>query len=325
MKRNIIRNLFPALVAALVVVSCQVDTVTESTVVTRLEKNVYEVGENVRFHFSGEADFVTIFTGVDNYNGGTMGGTIKGSRYIYRNRGRENGSPVLSFNCKKDGDNLEEYAEIKLLLSTDFDGDITMEGIKRATWLDISEKAKWPVEGTKKGVNVNSGAIDLSEWNGRDIYLAFCYTAKKGQKQEGYTISSFNLNNTVETDALLYTIWTNASFAKCGTTTNKLQEDQTGAIFPAYQWTLGTSLTCAGMPDGKEDFESWVITSPVDPSQVIPDYGTLIKSYSEVVPGFYDYTYYKPGKFTVTVVSRNATAFGTEESVQNIEIEIVEK
>ena len=54
---------------------------------------------------------------------------------------------------------------------------------------------------------------------------------------------------------------------------------------PAYQWTLGTSLTCAGMPDGKEDFESWVITSPVDPSQVIPDYGTLIKSYSEVVPG----------------------------------------
>ena len=206
MKRNIIRNLFPALVAALVVVSCQVDTVTESTVVTRLEKNVYEVGENVRFHFSGEADFVTIFTGVDNYNGGTMGGTIKGSRYIYRNRGRENGSPVLSFNCKKDGDNLEEYAEIKLLLSTDFDGDITMEGIKRATWLDISEKAKWPVEGTKKGVNVNSGAIDLSEWNGRDIYLAFCYTAKKGQKQEGYTISSFNLNNTVETDALPYTI-----------------------------------------------------------------------------------------------------------------------
>ncbi|EEF89858.1 hypothetical protein BACCELL_02526, partial [Bacteroides cellulosilyticus DSM 14838] len=189
MKRNIIRNLFPALVAALVVVSCQVDTVTESTVVTRLEKNVYEVGENVRFHFSGEADFVTIFTGVDNYNGGTMGGTIKGSRYIYRNRGRENGSPVLSFNCKKDGDNLEEYAEIKLLLSTDFDGDITMEGIKRATWLDISEKAKWPVEGTKKGVNVNSGAIDLSEWNGRDIYLAFRYTAKKGQKQEGYTIS----------------------------------------------------------------------------------------------------------------------------------------
>lgn len=78
MKRNIIRNLFPALVTALVIVSCQVDSVTESTVVTRLEKNVYEVGENVRFHFSGEADFVTIFTGVDNYNGGTMGGTIKG-------------------------------------------------------------------------------------------------------------------------------------------------------------------------------------------------------------------------------------------------------
>lgn len=184
MKRNIIRNLFPALIAALVVVSCQVDTVTESTVVTRLEKNVYEVGENVRFHFSGEADFVTIFTGVDNYNGGTMGGTIKGSRYIYRNRGRENGSPVLSFNCKKDGDNLEEYAEIKLLLSTDFDGDITMEGIKRATWLDISEKAKWPVEGTKKGVNVNSGAIDLSEWNGRDIYLAFRYTAKRDRNRK---------------------------------------------------------------------------------------------------------------------------------------------
>lgn len=45
---------------------------------------------------------------------------------------------------------MEEYAEIKLLLSTDFDGDITMEGIKRATWLDISEKRNGLLRGLKR-------------------------------------------------------------------------------------------------------------------------------------------------------------------------------
>lgn len=304
------------------VASCQDDRVKEPTLVTTLEKNIYEVGENVRFNFSGDADFVTIFTGVDNYNAGTIEGNKKGSRYIYRERAKEPGQAILSFNCKKDGDNLEDYAEIKLLLSTDFKGDMTMEGIKAATWTDISDKAKWPVAATKKGTNVNSGNIDLSEWNGQVINLAFRYTAKKGYKQEGYTISSFTLKNTVETDALPFVLWTNASYAKFGTATDKVQED---GVSTAYPWKLGTSLTCSGMPNGAEDFESWVVSSPVDPSQVTPDYGTMIKSYSEVVPNFYDYAYFKPGKFTATVVSRNATSFGSHESVQNIEIEIVEK
>ena len=40
MKRNIIRNLFPALVTALVIVSCQVDSVTESTVVTTSQEKL---------------------------------------------------------------------------------------------------------------------------------------------------------------------------------------------------------------------------------------------------------------------------------------------
>lgn len=324
MKVNIFGFLAITLFSGSLLVSCQDESVDAPTLKATTDKNVYKVGENVRIHFSGDADFVTVYTGVDNYNGGTTGGSIKGSRYIYRNRAYENGKPVLSFNCRKDGDKLEEYANIRLMLSTDFDGDITMEGIRRAVWTDISDKAKWPVASTKKGTNVNSGQIDLSEWNGQDIHLAFRYTAQKGRKQEGYTISSFTLKNTVQTDELPYVIWTNASYAKCGTTTSILQEDEKGNIYPAYQWKLGTSLVCAGIPDGKEDFESWVITSPVDPSQVTPDYGTLAKSYSEVVPQFMDYTYYKAGKFTVTVVSRNATVFGDQESVQSFELEIEE-
>lgn len=301
-------------------VSCQVDDVSEPTLTMMTEKTTYKVGEIVRFNFSGDADFVTFYSGVDNYNGGSVVGNIAASRYIYKDRASEPGQAILSFNCKKNAANPQDNAELKLFLSTNFTSDMTMDAIHEADWLDITDRAKWPTADTKQGTNVASGNIDLSQWNGQQIHIGLRYKAGTNGTQTGWTISSFNLKNTVPTDALPYTLWQNASSAKFGTMSDQLQED---GISPLYAWTLGTSLVCKG-GDGSKEVESWAISSPINPSQVTPDYGTIIKGYSEVVPAFYDYQYWKPGKFTATVVARNQTAWGEKEVVQNIEIEIVE-
>lgn len=321
MKMNIVNKTLLLFLLAVLALSCQENDVDNPSFDVTVEKSVYKVGETVRFAFSGDADFVTFYSGVDNYNAGSVNGTIKGSRYSCRLRAKESGRSILSFNCKKDANGVEDYAELRLFLSTDFNGCLTMKDIHSANWNDITDLAKWPDASTASGKNIASGNIDLSEWNGQVVYLAFRYTAKAGQKQNGWSISSFNLKNYVESDSLPFTIWANASGAKCGSMSNAVQESGS----PAYLWKLGTTLTCSGIPDGKDDFESWVITSPVDPSQVTPDYGTILTSYSEVLPEFYDYKYYKPGKFMVTFVSRNVSVFGDMEKVQNFEIEVVKE
>lgn len=165
----------------------------------------------------------------------------------------------------------------------------------------------------------------MSEWNGRDIYLAFRYTAKRDRNRKD--IQSLHSILIIQLKRMLFLIRYGQMLLLQNVVQLRINCRKIRPVLfsPLISGHLEHRLLVQACLTVRRILESWVITSPVDPSQVIPDYGTLIKSYSEVVPGFYDYTYYKPGKFTVTVVSRNATAFGTEESVQNIEIEIVEK
>lgn len=307
----------------LATVGCQNDEVEVPSLEVTTEKTTYKVGEPVEFRFSGYADFLTIFTGVDNYTAGSVEGTFKGSRYIYRERISEPGQCFLSFNCRKDNVNTLENATLSLLVSTDFNGDVKdMDAIRAAEWIDITDRAKWPDASTKSGTNVASGNIDLSEWNGRKIHVALRYRADAGADQYGWTLSSFTLKNTVPTDANTFVIWNNGSAPKFGTMTNIMQED---GVSPQYAWSLGTSLVCkGGVGTATGALDSWLISSPVDPSMVDPDYGTVIKSYSQVVPELYSFKYFKPGEYTATIVSRNATRDGSEERVKNITLTIVD-
>ena len=317
--KNVLKYTFLGLL--FMAAGCQNDDVESPSLEVTTEKTAYKVGEVVEFRFSGYADFLTIFTGVDNYTAGSVEGTFKGSRYIYRERTSEPGTCYLSFNCRKDNLNTLDNAELRLLVSTDFNGEVkNMDAIHAATWTDITDRAKWPVASTKSGTNVASGNIDMSEWNGQKIYVALKYTAGAGADQFGWTLSSFTLKNTVPTDANTFVIWNNGSAPKFGTMTNIMQEDGTS---PQYTWTLGTSLVCkGGSGTGTRALESWLISSPVDPSKVDPDYGTVIKSYSQVVPVSYTFKYFKPGEYTATIVSRNATRDGSKEQVKNITLTI---
>ncbi|HIW66476.1 MAG TPA: DUF5017 domain-containing protein [Candidatus Alistipes intestinipullorum] len=319
--KSVLKYIFGVILLS--ITGCQKDEVVMPTLEVTTDKTVYKVGEEVVFRFSGYADFLTIFTGVDNYTAGSVQGTFKGSRYIYRERVSEPGQSILSFNCRKDNVNTLNNAELRLLISADFNGDVnSMDAIHAATWTDITDRATWPDASTASGKNIASGNIDLSEWNGQLIYVALKYTAGAGADQYGWTLSSFTLKNTIPTDSNPFVIWNNGSAPKFGTMTNQLQDD---GINPRYAWTLGTSLVCkGGSGTDTSDLESWLISSPVDPAKVDPDYGTIIKSYSQVVPDSWSYTYWKEGEFTVNVVARNATKDGEKESVKELKIKVEE-
>lgn len=216
------RILYPllGLVASFSVISCQDDTVAEPTVNVTLEKYTYTVGEIVEFHFEGDADFVTIFTGVDNYTGN--GSNHKGSRYEYRERAHENGVSTLQFNCRKDGTapTADQNVDLHVMLSTDFSGELTIDEIHKATWTDITdgETMKMPTDpakfsdGTFKVKTNYTSKFDLSPYNDQPVYIAFKYVAKSGMGvQDGWTISSYTVKNQVETDDNVFTVVANGS------------------------------------------------------------------------------------------------------------------
>lgn len=93
--KNILKYIFLGLL--FMTAGCQNDDVESPSLEVTTEKTTYKVGEVVESRFSGYADFLTIFTGVDNYTAGSVEGTFKGSRYIYRERTSEPGTmlPLL--------------------------------------------------------------------------------------------------------------------------------------------------------------------------------------------------------------------------------------
>lgn len=300
--------------------ACQKETVSEPTFEVFTEKTTYKVGEEVQFMFQGDADFVTFFTGLPNYTGVVEGG-IKGQRYEYRDRASEAGTSYLAFNCKQNNANTIKNGEtLKLLVSTDFTGDArNIDDLQQGHWIDITDKAKWPTAANNTN-NVASGNIDLSEYGGQYIHVALKYEAPAGVTQFGFTLSSFTLKNTVSTtDNFTYTIWNNGSAPLFGTTSNVKNEDGN----TLYTWTLGTSLVCKG-GSGAEALESWIVSSPVNTFKVDPDYGTLIKSFSAVVPDKYQYIYYRPGEYIATFVAQNNTVYGEREKICNINLTIEE-
>lgn len=313
-------NICAAVLLLPVLIGCQKNEIPDPTFTVVTDKTTYKAGEEVVFKLDGEADFVTFYSGLPFYTGVTEG-AIKGQRYEYRNRVSEPGSSVLAFNCKQNNANTLNNGEtLKLLISTDFSGSASnLEDIHKATWIDITDKAKWPTSASKTN-NVASGNIDLSEYGDKLVNVALRYDAPAGVTQYGFTLSSFTLKNTISTtDSYTYTIWNNGSAPLFGTTSNVVGEQGN----TMYKWTLGTSLVCKG-GSGTEALESWLISSPVNPFKMETDIGTVIKSFSEFVPESYGYIYYRPGEYTATFVARNASIYGDKEQVRNVKIIIEE-
>ncbi len=278
------------------------------------EKTTYVVVEEVKFYFTGDANFVSFYPGVGFYTNALYGqtSTTYAYRYIYRNRTSvENGRPVLAFNNKRSNAAAKE-GSLKFLCSMDYNGGGTIDDVNAATWIDLSDKVNW----SKNTSNVTS-TLDLSEFKQDETtYFAFKFTGEEAASRYGWDISSFSLKNYVPladgSGEELYTIWANASYAPYKQVT--LNDE-------VSYWTTGTTLTAKTLPAKSPAIDAWLITS-VKLKEVTPDIGLKVKSFGEVVPDFYSYQYWVPGEYEATFVSSNSTVYGKEENVQVIRITV---
>ncbi len=80
----------------------------------------------------------------------------------------------------------------RLLLSTDYAGDVTT-----ATWIDLSDEVVWSTDDP-----ADSGKINLTDYVGQNIYLAFHYTSTPTEATR-ISIDNLNVINTDEDPAVV--------------------------------------------------------------------------------------------------------------------------
>ncbi|MBC9929842.1 DUF5017 domain-containing protein [Chitinophaga qingshengii] len=280
-------------------------------------KNSYSVNDTIAFQFSGQPDFITFYAG------------LPGSRYEYRDRTTQAGTPVLQFTSARA--NGSQPNSLQVMVSADFAGvaadtAITLANIGKASWTDITGKAV-----LSAGAAANSGPIDLSDFAnaGKPVYLAFRYTAVAGSVQNKWTITNLTVNNNLK-DGTTYLIgnlnafntaiinYGNSSFSP-GWVSYKIAN--------TYAWTIsaGTSLVITGATnkDLAAPAEAWVFMGPLNLQKVTPDAGVPIKNVGENMSKFpYNYQYTTPGTYKATFVGANINKDQQKSVVKTLDITI---
>lgn len=168
-----------------------------------------------------------------------------------KERVKKQGRPTLEFTSYR------QYGKqpntLSVLISTDFSGDYTKEGIDKATWIDITSKII-----LSEGVdNTPSGPVNLSSFASKGpVYLAFRYTGEGGTTQRGWTIKDLVIKNKLK-GVPEYPI---STIGDAGWTWVKLNPSDS----PQRWIVTNTELKFTG---GNETYGSnlgWVISKPID-------------------------------------------------------------
>ncbi|MEA5402761.1 DUF5017 domain-containing protein [Arcicella sp. DC2W] len=293
------------LILPMLLVGCNTVEFVEPTFDVSTEATTFKVGQNVTFTFSGTPDNITFYSGE------------LGKYYTYRQRTKaDSATNLLSFNtlCTATG----QANNLSVLVSTDFSGTIDSNSIKKATWTDITSKAKLATNTT----STPSGNIDLSNFHSvKDtLYVAFRYKSSastSASRARSWTISNFSMRN-VFPNTFTYSHNTSTSDIRlAGIQTTSIKSD-------TLKWTLTGSLSFVqGLvdyaPGGDDD---WAITKPFNLSKISPDMGVAVKNTSQLINS-YTYQFTKAGTYKVTFVGSNSSPENYAEVVREITIQVV--
>ncbi|MFY0255185.1 DUF5017 domain-containing protein [Chitinophaga sp. 30R24] len=281
-------------------------------------QNNYTPDDTIRFNLSGNADYVTFYSG------------LPGNRYKYSNRTSASGTPILLFTSARA--NGTQPNSLKIMVSSDFNGlgtdtATTLANISAANWKDFTDKAT-----LSTGTAVSSGPINLTDManTNKPVYIAFKYLATSGSKQNKWTITALTINNTLP-DNTSYLIANlnayNTAITNYGATTYSPGWVSYTAV-NTYNWAIsaGTSLVITGATTPElatDNAEAWVIMGPLDLKKVSPDWGTPIKNVGENISKFpYTYQYATPGAYEVTFLASNANRDKQDSIVKTIQLTV---
>lgn len=263
----------------------------------------FKVGESVKFQLQGNADTVYFYSGEI------------GKDYNYIN-GREATveNPTLRIHTNS---NYGEQKSLSILLSQDFNGNYSYEGVTSATWRDMTSKFNIPTPTGSTQVNFSSNLIDISEFIEEDkpYYLAVRNNIEQSTTGNRPTQWYFyGTNRTVS--GVTYPAWSftgliNGVSAEISTFASAdwkvvaagyLGGELDGTRGPrvVYTSSVATSIFFARNSSSSEAMDSWAVTKAFSSKiNLGSDKGTMIKRETDLPLEEYTYLYTVPGEYDV--------------------------
>jgi hypothetical protein len=266
-------------------------------------KTILTTKDTVTFTFDGNPDAITFYSGEPNHR--------------YENKSRLNATPdsvLLNFATTTTAPSAitqpATLNNVSVLVSKDFNGGSDVASLQKATWTDISGRAKFATTTTA----VASGNVHLEDqMNGSSpIYIAFRYIA------DASTATSVSRRWVVGPTPAL----TIKSFFK--DTSNIAASNINSAGFSniisvsniTNTWLFANnSLTFNAPALGSAKDEDWVISRPLQLDIISSDVGFIVKN-STVRPPSYRYNFKKAGTYKVTFVAQNLDSEKSDEVIK---------
>lgn len=260
---------------------------------------VFHVDEPITFNINGNPDNIVFYSGEE------------GHQFEHRTRTKMDGNKlIVSFSGFVD--NLvagQVDVQIRLLVSTDFAGLYTTEGVESATWTDVSDRATFATN----EVLTSSGDIDLTDFAVQElpVTLALQYELNNSNAANRWVIKSFEAGKELQNGVY------NSIFSM--TTAQWKSVDFQGED----NWQIpGNQLIMKALYRPNND---WVITRSIDMKEIYavePDRGYPIKNIATKINS-YTHTYTKEGVYKVVFEAVNASVNESKSKVKEVEITVI--
>lgn len=315
----------------------------------------YKVGEDVKFSFSGSANYVSFYSGEE------------GNDYTFK-AGREidiASEPVMmGFTSSLQSGT--QTNQLSILISSDFNGNYgSIESLSSATWTDITSRFALGTTATF----LASGVKDISDLivPGKPIYIAFKYLTRP-QATNGlvrtWMIQSFNMKSDVQfndqnlivTDQILAgfrivdqdaentpsrSLVTSTRVTLQGNIYKNPADPKYDAANPIYDPTnpiydpASPSYVPGAVrppfvaydpasPYNDPTRENWAVSAPIYANKVNlgPDLSVPIKGIRNGLLKDFTHIYNKPGTYKVHFIASNTNVDGTKEVDRSITITV---
>jgi hypothetical protein len=294
------KKLFIAVIAGLFFSACtKEDTVDMPSFNVTTDKTVYQLGDTVRFNFSGDADYLSVYT------------DEAGSKYEYKDRTRADGKVSLSINANLR--NSDGTKTLSVLLLTNLNPLRDSASVVTAPWKDISDRFTIPTANTGSGVPLGTVDItDLVEPN-KPVFFALKFQSLNSvlNVQPRWTITAMNLVNELP-DGIRTTV---ASVNQMGWKAISVKN-------PAYNWITTGGLYTNAPARNSGDTENWAVSGPLYPDAITRDYPKAIKDIITVMPRTYEYIYKARGTYKIYFVALNSRNGKSSTITKNVEVTI---
>lgn len=271
-----------------------------------------KVGEPIEFMVSNSANFMSFYPG------------DFGHKYEYRDRNFAEGTVTMSFlNAQKWGLGSNAQGTLTVWYSKDYDGSDSVEAVKSATWVDITDK--FNISTLYDFTLQESGVVDITDLaDDNPIYFGFKYFSDNViDRGAEWWIDDLSIKMEIADAPEPLTVASEVDPGFNSIDVQGIVPEWNGA---KWYWSSDKGVDGLWRMRGNSDRivnEDWLITNAIYLTKVNPDQGIQLKSYAEKLDSF-TYTYTTPGEYTITFVGKNTTIYGSEESIKEFTITVTE-